>query len=266
MAGTSLRSTMTRLAKPTKEVRSTMDALGISITDSNGAMLPFNDVIKQLRVSFSDLTSEQQAQAATALFGKQAMAGMLAVINASDEDFAKLEQSIKNSTGAAEAMAKIMNDNLKGDFTIMMSALEGLGISLYENFDKPMRKVVQSVTANIDKLNQTVQNDLGQLPTVLGEMIADGAVAIAKQAPRMIEAGKEIILSFLDGIESNSDRLADSAVEIITSLTMALLETGARLLEVGSELILKIGQGLADNADTIAPKALEFIGRLSNAF
>lgn len=241
MAGTTLRSSMTRLAKPTKEVKTAMDSLGITITDSNGAMLPFNNVLGQLRDSFSELSAEQQAQAATSLFGKQAMAGMLAVINASDEDFEALEKAINNSAGAAENMAKIMNDNLKGDFTIMMSALEGLGISFYENLDKPMRSVVQSVTKQIDILNQAINNDLASVPQVLGSMIADGAVAIASKAPMMIETGQNIILSFLDGIDSNSDKLADSSVKIITHLVTALLNTGSKLLEVGGKLVLKIG-------------------------
>ncbi|MDU3351342.1 MAG: aminodeoxychorismate synthase component I, partial [Clostridium sp.] len=50
-------------------------------------MLPFRDVMVNLREAFANLTEEQQAQAATTLFGKNAMSGMLAVINASDEDF-----------------------------------------------------------------------------------------------------------------------------------------------------------------------------------
>lgn len=265
-SGTSLRASLTRLAKPTKEVKTTMEALGISITNSQGQMLPLKDLMIELRSSFSDLTKEQQAQAAAALFGKEAMSGMLAIINASDEDFNKLAEAINNSTGAAENMAKIMNDNLKGDFTIMMSALEGLGISFYENLDKPMRSVVQSVTKQIDILNQAINNDLASIPQVLGSMIADGAVAIASKAPMMIETGQNIILSFLDGIDSNSDKLADSSVKIITHLVTALLNTGSKLLEVGGKLVLKIGEGLANNAETIAPKALEVIGKLADGF
>lgn len=266
MAGTSLRGALTRLAKPTGEVKEAMDALGVSVTDSQGNMLPLRDVMDGLRESFAGLTEEEKMQAATTLFGKNAMSGMLAIIEASDEDFNKLADAIDNSTGSAEAMAKIMNDNLKGDFTIMKSALEGLGISLYENLDKPMRSAVQNVTNQIGILNQAVQNDLASVPEVLGSMIADGAVAIASKAPKMIETGQNIILSFLEGIDSNSDKLADSSVKIITHLVTALLNTGSKLLEVGGKLVLKIGEGLANNAETIVPKALEVIGKLADGF
>lgn len=85
------------------------------------------------------------------------MSGMLAIINASDDDFNKLSKSINNSAGSAQKMAKIMNDNLKGDITILKSALEGFGISLYENVDNPLRNVAQRATKYIDKLNETVK-------------------------------------------------------------------------------------------------------------
>src|SRR5699024_5924176 len=107
----------------------------------------------EMRSSFKGLSEVQQTQAAATIFGKEAMSGMLAILNASDEDFDKLTDSIYNSAGAAEEMARIMNDNLKGDITILQSALEGLGISLFENVDTPFRQVVQSVTKQVDRLN-----------------------------------------------------------------------------------------------------------------
>ena len=118
-AGTALKTSLARLSSPTGKVKSEMEALGISITDSSGQMKPFNQLMVEMRGSFKGLSESQKVQAASTLFGKEAMAGMLAILNASDEDFNKLTNSINNSTGAAEKMAKTMNDNLKGDLTIL---------------------------------------------------------------------------------------------------------------------------------------------------
>src|SRR5699024_8198662 len=160
----------------------------------------------------------------------------------------------------------IMNDNLKGDITILQSALEGLGISLFENVDTPFRQVVQSVTKQVDRLNDVVTRDIGSLPKVLGDIMAEVAVAIAGKAPKCIEVGKTIILSLLDGLQSNSDKLASSAVEIITTLVTAFMDVGAKLFEVGGEILVKLAEGLTSNAHILVPKAIEIIGKLADSF
>lgn len=265
-AGTSLKAALSRLSAPTKQVQEQMNALGISITDSKGQIKPFNQLMGEMRESFKGLSEDQKVQAATTLFGKESMAGMLAILNASDEDFNKLTNSINNSTGAAKRMADTMNDNLKGDIKILISALEGLGISLFEHVDNPFREVVQSVTKQVDKLNQVVTKDIGQLPTVLGNMIAQGAVYIAQKAPKFIDAGKTIILSFLNGLQKNSSKIGDSAAKIITSLVSAFMEVGAKLFDVGGDILVNLTKGLTENAHILAPKSIEIIGKLAESF
>lgn len=68
-------------------------------------MLPFSNVMNQLRNSFSKLTAKQQAQYAATIFGQEAMSGMLAIINASEQDYQKLANAVGNYNGAAKKMA-----------------------------------------------------------------------------------------------------------------------------------------------------------------
>ena len=84
----------------------------------------------QMRKGFSGLTEEQKTAYAAMLGGQEAMSGQLAIVEASDEDFDKLAQSMVNSKNAAEDMANTMLDNLKGDIAIFKSANEGLGIAV----------------------------------------------------------------------------------------------------------------------------------------
>jgi len=96
-AGTSLRSIMTRLAAPTKESGNAMDQLGISITNADGTIKPFAETMNDLRAKFKGMTKEQQASYAKMLAGQEAMSGLLAVVNASDEDYAKLRSGQNGS-------------------------------------------------------------------------------------------------------------------------------------------------------------------------
>ena len=116
-----------------------MDTLGVSLTNTDGSMKSLNEIMLDLRKGFSGLTESQKTQMAAALGGQEAMSGLLAIVNASDDDFNKLSDSIANCDGAAANMAETMNDNLNGQITILKSGLEGLGISLYEEMQTPLR-------------------------------------------------------------------------------------------------------------------------------
>lgn len=151
-AGTTLRSALTRLAAPTKEVHRGMEILGLSIEDVQG--LSLDETLATFRNAFKDLDGTQQAQAASLIFGKNAMSGMLAVINASDEEYNKLSDAIYNSSGAAEEMSKIMLDNLSGSFTIMKSALEGVAIAISETLIPIIRKIIDKITEWAEAFNK----------------------------------------------------------------------------------------------------------------
>ena len=116
-AGTALRSAITNLAKPTGTVASAMEQYGISLTDSSGKMYSLRELMEQLRQKLGGLSEAEQAQAAASLFGKEAMSGMLAIINGSPADFEKLSNAIDTCSdtvdgynGTTEKMAAVMQD------------------------------------------------------------------------------------------------------------------------------------------------------------
>ncbi len=156
-AGTSLRSTITRMAKPTKESGTAMKALGISITDAKGKMKPFGEIMKDMRKGMKGMTEDQKASYAAMLGGQEAMSGLLAIANASDADFEKLTKAIDGAAGSAEKMAQVKLDNLKGDVTILQSALEGLSITAFDGMSGAFRGIVQMVTGVVDKTNNALQ-------------------------------------------------------------------------------------------------------------
>ena len=170
-AGTALRTAMSNLVKPTSEMAMVMDQYGISITDAEGNMKPFMTVMADLREKMGGLDEATQAAAASTLFGKEAMSGMLAIINASDEDFNKLTDSIYNADGTAAQMAETMQDNLTGQLTILKSALEGLAISFGEILIPYLTKAVQWLTGVIDKFN-SMDESTKKLIVVVGTIAA----------------------------------------------------------------------------------------------
>lgn len=179
-AGTALRAGLTRLAAPTKSVRDGMDMLGLSIEDVQGKSL--DETLRIFRSSFANLDKTQQAQAASMIFGKEAMSGMLSIINTSEEDYNSLSDAIHNADGAAESMAETMMDNLGGELKILKSAIEEMAISFGDLFIPKIRDAVQGITDFIGKINA--------LPAPAKEIIAGIAVFLAALGPLLLVIGK----------------------------------------------------------------------------
>ena len=127
-----------------------------AILDEDGNMLQLSDTLDLLREAFAGVDEAQQAQLAAQLFGQEAMSGMLAIINASEEDYNKLAEAINNADGAAEQMAEVMQDNLEGDLTKFNSKLEGVQISLYEKFEPAMREGVEALSGLLDMVVEAI--------------------------------------------------------------------------------------------------------------
>lgn len=214
-AGTSLRSWMSRMASPTDQVATAMEKLGISLTDEEGNMYSFKEIMEKTREAFSHLTKAQKSQYASAIAGKSGMSGMLAVVNASEKDFKKLTKQIENSTGAAKEMADIKLDNLQGDTTLFKSASEGLGIEIYEQMDDGLREIVQSITSEVGNITEYLRENRfieefsegikENIPTMIrnmknaGESIEEFAEPFINVAGWMLEH-PEVIESTLTGI------------------------------------------------------------------
>lgn len=167
-AGTSLRAIMTRLVKPPKEAAKAINALSIKITDSKGNIKPFATTIEELRAKFKGLSKEEKAQRAAQIAGQEAMSGFLSLIDASDDDFAKLTNAINNSNGAAKRMAETMSDNAKGKIVSFQSAFESLQIAIGKNFIPAISMGMVEATKFID----TVGSFAKENPAVVNSVTA----------------------------------------------------------------------------------------------
>lgn len=150
MAGTQLNSIFTRLSTNTHGARDAIKELGINFFDSTGKARDLSDIIDELRAATAGYTDEQKVNLANTIAGQRAQAGLLAILNTSQEDYDKLSRSINNADGAARRMAAIRLDNLSGDITLFQSALDGMKISLGERISNSwLRDIVQWMTRHI---------------------------------------------------------------------------------------------------------------------
>jgi len=270
-AGTSLRSIMTRLAKPTKESGSAMDALGISITNSDGSMKSLNTIIGDLRTAFSGLSEEEKATYAAMLGGQEAMSGLLAIVNAAPEDVEKLTGALEDCNGASEKMAATMMDNLAGDVKLFKSALESLQITVSDALNPMLRQFAQFGTNAMEKLTMGFQNGgVNGFFTELSTIVTNGILLLSKEASKFAEVSLKFVESLATGILNARDQIVKSAQTIISTLidgVDAYISGHAhQMISFGLKMVETIFEGFSRAGSVISKHIGQFIPLIAEAF
>jgi TP901 family phage tail tape measure protein len=179
MAGTALRSIMTRMIKPPKEAAAALDQLGVSATNADGTVKPFREQLIALRNAMKGLTDAQKAEMANSIAGQEAMSGFLAVVNASDEDFAKMTNAVDNSNGASKKMANTMNNNAKGAMKEFKSSVEEVEIIVGNAFLKAITSATKAVTKFVKAFGEFAKEHPQLVGGIMVAVAAIGALLVA---------------------------------------------------------------------------------------
>lgn len=150
-AGTSLRTILTNMVKPTDDMAWVMERLNISITNNDGSMKSLDDVIANLRTSFEGLTEAEKAEYAATLAGKEGMSGLLSILNLTEEEYNAVAASMDNASGVAEQTASVMQDNLQSKIEQLGGSLESLAIKLADYVLPYIQQFVIWLTSLVDK-------------------------------------------------------------------------------------------------------------------
>jgi TP901 family phage tail tape measure protein len=221
-SGTALRSIMTALAGEVKFCGDAFGEMEIATTNQDGSMRELNDILADCRVAFAQMSESEQASAAQALVGKNAMSGFLALMNAAPADIQKLEGAISTCSdeidgynGVTEKMAAVMQDNLAGQLTILKSQLQEFAISFGEILMPAIRSIVSRIQGLIDKFNA--------LSPATKETIVKIALVAAALGPLLVVVGKTMVgVGKLMQLVSNLPTIIAGAKAAFTSFGAAI--------------------------------------------
>lgn len=270
-AGTTLRSIMTRLAKPTKESGAAMEALGISITNNDGSMKSLGDIIGDLRTSFAGLTSEEQASYAAMLAGQEGMSGLLAIVNAAPADVDKLTTALNNADGAAEKMAATMMDNLAGDIKLFKSALESLQITVSDALTPMLRSFTQFGTQAMEQLTMGFQEGgVDGMLDAFSTLIPMAITGLMEWAPDFAKISVKFMLALADGLLDSAEPILNASREVIGILIDGFGEWLSvnvdSIVRIGMDVVETIFDGFTQAGSLISTYIDDFIPLIVNAF
>ena len=159
-----------------------MKELGLEVFDSNGKLRPLNETFQDLNSKLGEMSDEDRINVLNTMFNKVDLKSVNALLANSGERFDELSGYIRDSAGAAEDMAETMNDNLKGKLTILGSALEGLGIEMYEEFQQPLKEAAETAIKSVDSISASLKN--GKLSESM-QTVARGIGTIVSKAAEL---------------------------------------------------------------------------------
>lgn len=265
-AGTALRSTLTRLSAPPAQCAKEMERLNISLTDSNGEMRSLDDVMKDMRKAFEGLSEEEQTTAAKHIAGQEAMSGLLAIVNAGEEDYKKLTEAVKNSGGAAEEMAEKMNDTVSGQATLIKSQVEGVMIDAFEKIAPTLKNALQGASTALTEFEPVIQTAAQRFADWISGLadsarkIGDGTVAGNVVAATEFIVGK-IVDTLTNGIPSITSAVFGAANNIVKKAPDVLKS----LIGVTGQLIDSIRNTVVSESSVLAKSFIELFNSFKTA-
>lgn len=144
-AGTTLRSALTRLASPADEAKKAMQQIGFNAFDSQGKLKSLSTIVGEYQKALQGKTEQQKQDYTATIFGQEAMSGMLVLMDGGKQGLDDLTNSYKNSTGAADEMAKTMQDNGKSAIEQMTGSLETAAIKVTEDFAPVITEIAKDI-------------------------------------------------------------------------------------------------------------------------
>lgn len=204
-AGTTLKNAIANMVSPTDSMEAVMKKYNLSLKNSDGSMKSLAQVTDMLRSNMGGLDKAEQMAAASTLFGKEAMAGMLTVINTSEESYRSLQNAVYGADGASKKMADTKLDSLSGQWTILKSAVEGAQIELGERLAPYAKQFVTWITGKMpditNKIIEVVDYLSKNTDTIKKFAIAGAGIATAFSA----FSGASKIVNTISGIQKAFD-------------------------------------------------------------
>ena len=265
--GTHLRNMLLSLESPTDAAAKQLEKLGVNVYDAKGNLRSLNDIFSDVQKSTKGMTNQQVDGILATLFNKRDLASARAMMKAAGDDFSKIEKTISDSAGACDQMYKTQLDNLEGDLALFTSALQGLGIEVYENIGGGVREGVQLATECIGDLNKAFKkNGLQGLVGEFGSVLSKAVNYVSDLAPKLTDSAVDLITSFISGIEKSSDNIAKSATSVFSKLITGASKIAPKLLTLAATLLISLITALQSEFPTIEKAFFQGLKQLiSNA-
>ena len=189
-AGTSFRSMLLRLAKPTEESAKAMEKYGLELFDAQGNFVGVEEAANQLQKGLGGLTEETRLSALATIFGQDAIRAANVLYEQGAEGVSKFTSEVSKS-GEAQRVAAEQTNTLTGSLDKAGAAWETFVIGI----DKGSGVISTSFKGIIDGFTDVLQSltdgRIGDALSLLSNPASSAAVSLKLRAEEAKEAALE---------------------------------------------------------------------------
>lgn len=268
-AGTALSAVMRDLTAKMDEGAIAIGDTSVKVMDANGNYRDLTDILKDVEAATAGMGDAEKAAALSTTFTADSIKGLNLMLNAGIDNAADFEAELRNSSGAAEEMSEIMQDNLQGDLSKLSSAFEGLQLTVFETSNGALRDLTQSVTndllPSITDFVKGVDGAGARVGQSVGKIVNNALQTLVKAAPQLAQMGFTLILSLVQGILSSMPDVITAGAEIIVSLLDGLSTAVPQLMQQIVDITPQIIQALADAIPLLIDGAINYFMAIVDA-
>lgn len=261
-AGTALTAVMRDMTAKMKDGKIAIGETSVSVMDAEGNYRDLTDILLDVEAATNGMGDAERATALQSTFTSDSIKGLNLILNAGVGEAQKFEKELRNSTGAAGDMAKVMNDNLAGDMTALSSKLEGVQIALYEKFEPALRSGVEALSGLLDAVNWLVDHSDGVI-TALTSMGAAVAAYVAYTTALKVMKDGWMALEIVQKAVTAAQWLMNTAMAAnpigLIIAAIAALVAGFVMLWKRSEKFRKFWIGLWEGVKKAVSVAVDWI-------
>ena len=284
-AGTALKNLMANLSAPTEKQLAYIKKFNLEGAQQAIVAGDLAGGIKQFKAALAGLSPQQQNAIITTIAGKEALSGVSALLNTTEEDLAELESAIKNCDGAATEMAENFDNTLEGALKGLASAMQETILQLRDMTKEAEDSIVNIINDIADFfhiLNGFKESSSGltglagafehleETTRRWGDAIAEGlekaigAIDNFINGPifdDILQAGTNIINGIAEGIQRAADNgtLQSAITGAIRKIGTWFADNLETVIEVGREIIDAISKGIEENSDVIGRVIIDVI-------
>lgn len=239
-AGTKLRNILLAMTPSTDDAVAAWEKLGVSAYDADGSLRPLPEIFQELNTAMEGMSQEEKTRLLSDMFNKTDLAAINSLLGTTAERWEDLSGEIENASGAAGDMADTQLNNLKGQLTLLKSAIQDVAIetgNIMLPYVKRFVEWVQKLTTKFSGLSDRTKRII----------VIVGAV-IAAVGPLLIVIGK---VSMGIGALMKLAPLLAGPFGIVIAIIAAVVAAGVLLYK---------------NWDTVKEKAGELIAAVSGAW
>lgn len=248
-AGTAVAAMMRDMTSKMEDGSIAIGDANVKVMDSNGNFRDMTDVLKDVEKATKGMGDAEKQAALLSTFTSDSIKGLNMILNTGADTTAEYEEKLRSCSGAAEDMADVMQDNLKGKMTELESATEGLGIAAYEYVSGPLTNAVEGLTTVISGITDSITPQQTTLRKFLNdvEKTTDEVSKLTKNSSKTVDTAKIDVsgledykskLLELNGVENKNEYQKYQLKSIVEELSASIPELKERFNEEKNSLDL----------------------------